>query len=189
MMSLPFIFNDKYLECGLVYRLKNHYSPEELKQFQKYEKEVKKANMNKYYMCIWNGIHIVPYYCYEIASLDDRSIFKSCCDIVTVSEFNKDTKYFNSIAESLSRDLYCYCIKSNTSEFGGSCIIQPTNSESKYLINLKGGENDYIVTQDLNIKKLRENAITSDLIDGATNFKPKPPGFCKENVWARLNKS
>lgn len=187
MMSLPFIFNDKYLECGIIYRLKNHYAPEELRQYEKYGKKAHKEKIDKYYMCIWKGIHIVPYYCYEIASLDDRSIFKSCCDIVTVSEFNKDTQYFNNIAESLSRDLYCYCIKSNTSEFGGSCIIQPTSSESKYIVNLKGGEDDYIVTQDLNIKKLRENAIESDLIENNSNFKPKPPGFCKEHVWARMN--
>lgn len=189
MMTLPFIFNEKYLECGLIYRLKNHYAPAELREFKKYDKEIKEVNneINKYYMCIWNGIHIVPYYCYEIASLDDRSVFKSCCDIVTVSEFNKDTKYFNSIAESLSRDLYCYCIKSNTSEFGGSCIIQPTQSESKYIINLKGGEDDYIVTHELDIKKLRENAITSDEIENKTNFKPKPPSFCRENVWVRMN--
>jgi len=191
MMSLPFIFNDKYLECGLVYRLKNHYSPEELKQFENYGKKVSGINNNEnnsYYMCIWNGIHIVPYYCYEIASLDDRSVFKSCCDIVTVSEFNKDTKYFNSIAKSLSRDLYCFCIKSNTSEYGGSCIIQPTKSETKFLINLKGGEDDYIVTQKLDIKELRENAVTSDLIDDDNIFKPKPPGFCRDIVWQRLKK-
>ena len=79
-------------------------------------------------MCIWNDIHIVPYCSYEIASIDDRSIFKSCCDIVTVSEFNKDAKYINNIVESLSRDLFCYCIKSNITEYGGSCIIQPTSS-------------------------------------------------------------
>ena len=188
MMALPFVFNDKYKECALVYRLKNHYAPEEIRQFEKYEKKIKGENdhISKYYMCIWNEIHIVPYYCYEIASVDDRSIFKSCCDIVTVSEFNKDTKYFNSIAESLSRDLFCYCIKSNTSEYGGSCIIQPTSSVDKYIINLKGGKDDYLVTHDLDIHKLKSNAIKSDKIADPSNFKPKPPGFWKKIVKERL---
>lgn len=48
-------------------------------------------------------------------------------------------------------------------------------------------EENYIVTHDLDIKQLRENAITSDLIEDENIFKPKPPGFCKRNVWARLN--
>lgn len=48
-------------------------------------------------------------------------------------------------------------------------------------------KDEYIVTHDLNIKELRENAITSDLIEDDNIFKPKPPGFFKRNVWARLN--
>ena len=187
MMALPFIYNDKYHECAIMYRSKNHYSSEEIRQFERFEKKIKgeEDGIAKYYMCIWNGIHIVPYSSYEIASVDDRSIFKSCCDIVTVSEFNRNTAYINSIAESLSKDLFCYCIKSNISKYGGSCIIQPTSSSENYLINLKGGEDDYIVTHDLDIKKLRKNAIQSDKIANSSNFEPKPPGFWKNNVKAR----
>lgn len=179
MSSLPFILHNKYYECALIYRLKNYYAPQEIKQMKEHAQNIKTVENNneKYYMYIWNGIHIVPYYCYEISSIEDRSIFKSCCDIITVSEFNKDTKYFDNIAESLSRDLFCYCIKSNTSEYGGSCIIQPTSSEEKYLVKLKGGDDDYIVTHDLNIQKLNESARK---IDGYSNsrFKPKPAGYC-----------
>ena len=187
MMSLPFIYNDKYHECAIMYRPKNHYSPSEIRQFEKFEKKIKEEenDIAKYYMCIWNGIHVVPYSSYEIASVDDRSIFKSCCDIVTVSEFNSNTTYINSIAESLSKDLFSYCIKSNVSKYGGSCIIQPTSSDDSYLINLKGGEDDYIVTHDLDIKKLRKNAIQSDKIRDQSNFGPKPPGFWKNNVKER----
>lgn len=187
MMALPFIFNDKYHECALMYRPKNHYSPEEMRQFEKYEKTIagESEDAAEYCMCIWNGIHIVPYCSYEIASVDDRSIFKSCCDVVTVSEFNRDTKYLNDIAESLSRDLFCYCIKSNITEFGGSSIIQPTSSADRYIINLKGGEDDYIVTHDLDIRKLRKSAIKSDKIGDSSNFGPKPPGFWKGNVKER----
>ena len=187
MMAMPFIFNDKYHECAIMYRPKNHYSPEEMRQFERYEKKIRREDegIAKYCMCIWNDIHVVPYCSYEIASVDDRSIFKSCCDIVTVSEFNRDTTYINGIAESLSRDLFCYCIKSNVSGYGGSCIIQPTSSNNNYLINLKGGEDDYIVTHDLDIGKLRKSAIQSDKVWDASNFGPKPPGFWKNNVKER----
>ena len=189
MMALPFIFNDKYHECALMYRPKNHYSPAELRQFEKYEKKIKGEDddVAKYFMCIWNDIHIAPYLSYEIASIDDRSIFKSCCDIVTVSEFNRNTALINGIAESLSRDLFCYCIKSNMSKFGGSCIIQPTSSTDNYLVNLKGGEDDYIVTHDLDIEKLRKDAIKSDKVSSSSIFESKPPGFWKNNVKERYN--
>lgn len=187
MMALPFIFNNKYHECALMYRPKNHYSTREMRQFEKYEKKIRGEDdhIAKYCMCIWNNIHITPYVSHEIASVDDRSIFKSCCDIVTVSEFTKDTKYTNDLAESISRDLFCYCIKSNVSQYGGNCIIQPTSSDDGYLINLKGGEDEYIITQDLDIKKLRKSGIKSDKISDSSNFGPKPPGFWKNNVKER----
>ena len=187
IMTLPFTFDDKYNECVVMYRSINHYSPNEIMQFEKFEKKIKgeDGDVSKYCMCIWKGIHIVPYCSYEIASVDDRSIFKSCCDIVTVSEFSRDTQYINGIAESLSRDLFCYCIKSNVTGYGGSCIIQPTSANDKYIINLKGGEDDYIVTHDLDIRKLRKSAIQSDKVKSSSSFGPKPPGFWKENVKER----
>ena len=187
MTALPFVLHDKYHECALVYRLKNYYAPNEIKQIKENGKVIKtvKNNNEKYYMYIWNGIHIVPYYCYELSSVEDRAIFKSCCDIVTVSEFNKDTIYFDNIAESLSRDLFCYCLKSNTSEFGGSCIIQPTSSNKNYLVKLKGGNDDYIVTQELDIAKLRNSATKIDGHD-VSYFKPKPAGFSQDVVKKRF---
>lgn len=184
MAAWPFKISDKYHETLLTYRLKNHYAPGELESYKENDKEEIESNL-KYYLFNWNGIYIAPYYCYEIADLNDRSLFKSCCDIVTVSEFNKDTQYFDNIAESLSRDLFCYCIKSNTAEFGGNEIIQPTSSESKYLVKLKGGD-DYIVTYELNIKKLREEAIKNDAHSKKREFKPKPPGFKKDVVKKRM---
>ena len=185
MATWPFKISDKYHETLLTYRLKNHYAPGELETYKENDKkEIEKINL-KYYLFNWNGIYIAPYYCYEIADLKDRSLFKSCCDIVTVSEFNKDTSYFDNIAESLSRDLFCYCIKSNTAEFGGNEIIQPTSSESKYLVKLKGGD-DYIVTCELDIKKLREEAIKNDGHSKKREFKPKPPGFNRDVVRKRM---
>ena len=57
----------------------------------------------------------------------------------------------------------------------------------KYLVNLKGGYDDYIVTHELDIKKLRKNAIRSDKILESSNFNPKPPGFRKNNVKKRYD--
>lgn len=186
-IALPSETKDKHQNCTFIMRLKNSYSPEELREYRKYGLKPKRNNDSNYVLCIWNDVYFAPYYCYEIANINDRALFKSCCDIVVVSEFNKDTSYFTAIAESLSRDLLCYCVKVNSSQFGGTCIIQPSKNESKYLINLKGGNRDYVVTHTLNINKLRNHQILayeSEVKD--TELKPRPPGFEDYRVRARM---
>jgi hypothetical protein len=186
-IALPSETENDHNNCTFVMRLKNRYSPEELREYHAHGLKYKNNKPTDYILCVWNDIYFAPYYCYEIANINDRSLFKGCCDIVIVSEFNKDTTYFNAIAESLSRDLFCYCVKANSSEFGGTCILQPSKSESKYLINLKGGEEDYVVTHSLDIQKLRNYQILDYESDIYSELKPKPPGFCDHRVRARMN--
>jgi len=186
-IALPSEADNDHKNCTFVMRLKNRYSPEELREYRANGLKYINNEPADYILCIWNNIYFVPYYCYEIANINDRSRFKGCCDLVIVSEFNKDTAYFNAIAESLSRDLFCYCVKANSSEFGGTCILQPSKSESKYLINLKGGGEDYVVTHSLDINKLRHYQILDYESDKFTELKPKPPGFKDHKVRARMN--
>lgn len=176
-ISLPSQRENKHKDCTLLIREKKAYSPEELLEYEKHHLKINENTKNKYILCTWNNICFIPYNCYEIADIEARSIFKSCCDIVTVSEYNKDTNYFSTIAESLSRDLFCYCIKANTSEYGGTSIIQPSITEQKYLVNIKGGHDDYVVTQTLNIQDLRKTQIKKYDPSEKTILKPKPPGF------------
>lgn len=183
MVSLPYKTKGGYKSNIITYRLKNHYAPSEINIIQDLNKkfESKSLENHSYILYDWNGITFAPYCCYEIADIHARSLFKSECDMITVSEFNKDTKYFNSICESLSRDLFCYCITSNTSEYGGTSIIQPSSSEKKYIIQLKGGKDDYIVTHELNIADLKDKRLRSYTADFSdTHFKPHPPGLDKK---------
>lgn len=183
MVSVPYKTNNGFKSSILTYRLKNHYAPSEINTIEDLNKKCKLNNSEnqEYILYNWKGISFVPYCCYEIADITARSLFKNHCHIVTISEFNKDTKYFENICESLSRDLYCYCISSNTSKYGGTSIIQPSSSEDKYIIKLKGGENDYIVTYDLNISDLEDKSLRSYSADYSdTHLKPQPPGLNKK---------
>ena len=183
MVSLPYTSYNGFKSSILTYRLKNHYAPSEINTIEDLNKKCKMNDSNdqEYILYNWKGISFVPYCCYEIADITARGLFKNRCHIVSISEFNKDTKYFENICESLSRDLYCYCISSNTSKYGGTSIIQPSSSEDKYIIRLKGGENDYIVTHDLNISDLQDKSLRSYSADYSdTHFKPQPPGLNKE---------
>ena len=183
MVSLPYTSCNGFKSSILTYRLKNHYAPSEINTIEDLNKKCKMNDLKNqnYILYNWKGISFVPYCCYEIADITARGLFKNRCHIVTISEFNKDTKYFENICESLSRDLYCYCISSNTSKYGGTSIIQPSSSEDKYIIRLKGGKNDYIVTHDLNISDLQDKSLRSYSADYSdTHFKPQPPGLKKE---------
>lgn len=192
MTILPFEYGsenseNRYFETMISTRLKNDYAPGEVQLIESNRLKIPKID-RKYYLYRWNGIHILPYVCYEIADIVYRSKFKSCCDIITVSEFNKDSNYFSNIAESLSRDSYCYCIKANASQYGGNCIIQPSKTVLKRIVDLKGGENDYLVIRKIDIGKIRNNAIKSDLIPSEKdkNLKPNPPGLNIDIIKERM---
>jgi len=55
------------------------------------------------------------------------------------------------------------------------------------IINLKGGEEDYVVTHSLDINKLRNYQILDYESNKSTELKPKPPGFNDHRVRARMH--
>ena len=96
-----------------------------------------------------------PYSCFEIASIEDRALFKSEIDVIIIVEWNKDIEYFSTIIELLSRDLHCFCIQVNSSDYGDNRIVQPTSNFQKDIIRSKGGTNDYLIVDKINVEKLR----------------------------------
>ncbi|WP_459212110.1 RNA-directed DNA polymerase [Aquimarina rhabdastrellae] len=170
-------------ECIIIPRLKNYYSPEEDLLIKSIRHRVPSNNMNFYNLFKWKGLSFTVFNCYELASVQDRSLFVSKVDAIFASEFNKDWKYFSNIAESISRDVHCYYIQSNTSDIGDSRIIQPTNSNDKDILRLKGGNKSSVLTGTIDIDKLR-NFQEKEYFKQKElkTFKPTPPLFNKENV-------
>ena len=76
--------------------------------------------------------------------------------------------------ESLSRDLYCYCVQSNMSEYGDSRIIRPTKSVYSDILKVKGGENAIVLIGEVNIRHLHE---ARDRYDKNDIFKRLPAGY------------
>jgi hypothetical protein len=178
---LPFKLGD-YENCAIDIRLKNHYSPKEISEIQDKQLSVPIQNLCSYVMYKSLGMNFAPYICFEISSLEDRSVFKSDIDAVVVSEWNKDIEYFSNIIESLSRDLHCYCIQVNSSEYGDSRITQPKKSYLKDILKAKGGKNSYLIVDEINIKELREyqQKPFEDQMKASKSedsFRPIPPDF------------
>jgi len=176
--ALPFKVSGNYKSCVMTARLKNHYAPDELDIIESLR--LKPANKNPkhkntYHKVSWRGVSFATYNCFELSDIKHRTLFKSDIDLLFACVWNKDTNYYQHILESSVRDLHCYVVQSNTSQFGGSCVLRPTKKESKTMLYVKGGNNACVLTTDINIKALRDFQYPSKSNSG--EFKHLPPGF------------
>ena len=171
------------------YRLKNHYSHFEELIIKGFGYVVPKPNPYRYDLINFRNLYFSSYYCFELADTFHRSLFRSKVDLLIASEWNKDTPYFSNIVETLSRDLHCYFAQVNTSQYGDSRLTQPTQTARKDIMKLKGGNNDIILVEEINIKKLRDFQLKyfeRIKADNDTSFKPLPPDWNRDFVNKRI---
>lgn len=175
---LPYTTRYKHKSSLLSFRIKNHYAPGEIEMLSSLRLKIgePKVRKQRYHLVKWKGISFSTYNCFELANIEHRALFRSQLDVLFACVWNKDIKYYQHITEAAARDLHCYVAQSNTSHYGGSCVLQPTSSTISNKIYVKGGENHCILTTRLNISALREAQfrsfrLTSDVI------KHNPPGF------------
>ncbi len=184
---LPFKYGYKN-DCYITFRLKRWYAPGEEKEIKKHKLNVSDDRSNiKNILFIWNNLHFAVYDCFELTDIQFRSEFKSKVDFIVACEWNKDIKYFSNITEAATRDLHCYVVQVNTSQFGDSKIIAPKKSDEMTILNIKGGD-DNILIGEVNIEELREfqRKETLYLEDKDKTYKTLPPNFDKNDN--RLNK-
>lgn len=185
--ALPFKVSGKYNSCALTARVKNHYSPAELDLLESVR--LKPGNVGfkhsgYYHKVSWRGVSFATYNCFELSDITHRVLFKSEIDLLFACVWNKDTNYYQHILESAVRDLHCYTVQANTSQYGGSCVLRPTKTESKTMLYVKGGENTCVLTTKLDIKGLREFQYKSRP-GSKDQFKHLPPGYDSESVLNR----
>ena len=178
---LPFKVSEKYRSCFITARIKNHYAPKEVTLIQSIRLTHPNVDHYSYYNKIkWRGITFASYNCFELSDIEHRALLRSQIDILFSCSYNKDVNYYQSIIESTIRDLHCYVIYSNSSDFGGSCVLQPAKTEEKTMLYMKGGENPSIMVAEVNVAALRDFHYKPTHNINHT-FKPLPPGFDSEN--------
>ncbi len=138
-----------------ILRLKNQYAPVEYDSLLEKNKKLEEGN-DLYYVIKLNNIKYSTLYCYEATDILVRASLKDKIDTLFISEFNKDTKYFSNIIESITRDLSCYVVQSNVSQYGDSRIIQPTSSAEMDLISVKGGINNVLLIGEINPTRMND---------------------------------
>ena len=172
---LPYC-KDDYKFAHVVYHQKVHFSPNELRQIKGYRMVA--AEGKDYQLFCWKDLWFSVYCCYELASIAERSLFQSYADLTVAVEWNKDVSYFSSIVESLCRDLHCYCVQANSSDYGDSRVMSPSRTELRDIIKTKGGINHTVLMDEIDIDALREHQrMEYELQRDSERFKPTPPNF------------
>lgn len=167
---------DDYKFAHVVYHHKVHYAPNEIREIKGYR--MKPVCGKEYQLFHWKDLWFSVYCCFELASIVDRALFQSYADLTVAVEWNRDVPYFSNIMESLCRDLHCYCIQVNSSDYGDSRVMSPTRTELRDLIKTKGGLNYTILTDVIDIDQLRDYQRKEyELQRDDSRFKPTPPNF------------
>lgn len=186
LAALPYQTGSGHWTCIPARRVKRFYSPEE--EFILVNEGLKiPVRKDPYHLFRWRGASFAIYNCFELASIEDRSLFKGKVDFIVCSEFNRDINYFSNIVESAARDLHCYVVQVNDSCFGDSRVVSPSKSESMNPLRIKGGDNLTFLTMNLNLKALRTHQRKGyGLQKDSKDFKPTPPGFPLAELQARI---
>lgn len=171
-VTLMPINNDRMKYVVPFFHPKIYYSPAEEKAIIEHKCVPVKGNSHTLFR--WNNLSFITFCCYELTSLEKRSIFKREADIVFGVEWNRDTNYFSNIIESLSRDRCCFCAQSNMSDYGDSRIVQPTKSQTMNIARVKGGINGTVIIDEVDVIALRKH---KDSPAEESEFKPLPAGY------------
>lgn len=175
---LPFQTSSGHWACAPVRRLKRYYSPAEEFILENEHLGVPKQKSSRYHLFRWRGASFAIYNCFELASIEDRAIFKGHVDFIVATEFNRDTSYFSNIVEAAARDLHCYIVQVNDSGFGDSRVVCPSKSDFMNPVRIKGGDNLTFLTTSLNLAALRSHQRKGyGLQKESKEFKPTPPDY------------
>jgi hypothetical protein len=64
----------------------------------------------------WRGITVASLICFEFADVHARERLRGEADVMTVSSWNTDWRYFAAVQEVTTRDNYCLSLCVNTSQ-------------------------------------------------------------------------
>lgn len=199
LTTLPIRIDETFSDSIPIIRLKNHYSYSEINLLAENLLQVPCKLNREYYIFRWRGLYFTNYYCFELTSIEDRSVFKSMIDLIVAPIWNRDSYYFRSIAEALVRDLHCFYAQCNTSDYPDTRVSQPTKSVFMEISSVHGGtilqprfDFNFIIT-DFDVNKLRTYQLIPPVETVKEEFKkneilkPLPPGWDVENVHRRIN--
>lgn len=181
---------EKYLSSSFIHlREKNFYSPKEELLLDGYRYDFpKQVKEPKYTLFHWRKSYFSVYNCFELADLRSRAKFMSKVDFIVAVEYNRDIHYFSDVVSAWSRDIHCFIIQVNSSDFGDSKVIMPSKTDEKTLVQVKGGDNTVVLVCTLPIQSLRDFQLATYVVQqNDKRFKFTPPCFNHDYALKRHN--
>lgn len=180
-----------YTTSVIVPRVKNYYAPLETQMLTSYGFHYPHTNKSKptaiYDLIHWRKCYFSFYNCFELANIEDRSLFKSKVDFIVATELNRDINYYSEIIGSWVRDIHCYIIQVNTSNYGDSRIMKPASKDQRDQIIVKGGRNATMLYDIIEIEKLRKFQLPGYFgQDKLGGYKKTPPQLSRTDVDTRI---
>lgn len=182
---LPYRNKHKHKGCYISARLKNFYAPAEENALRLYGLEAMSPNPPYYELFSWDGYSFSVFNCFELTNIAHRGFMQSELDFLVTVAWNKDIGYYDHILTSTSRDLHCYIVHSNTSQYGDSRVIAPKKQEDMDYVRIKGGINPVLIKAEIDLNELRDFQI-KEYDPNDKRFKPTPAGFDRSKVRGRL---
>lgn len=151
---------------------------EDKELISKHGKEWKSTQREKP-IYIHNDFHFGVMVCSELQNSKARIGFQGEVDALMVLSWNQDLDTFSSLIEAAALDIHAYTILVNNSKYGDSRVRAPSkDSFMRDLARLRGGKNDFCVSVELDISRLREfQTRAKRWPEDADPFKPVPEGF------------
>lgn len=174
-----------YDTAAFVIRKKNYYAPSEQQLLAAYHK-IEPDIESMYHLIHWRKAYFSTYNCFELSNISDRAIFKSKVDFIVAIEYNRDIHYFANITESWTRDLHCFIVQTNSSDYGDTKVVQPTKNIHMDVMKIKGGDFPIVMITTLHIDELRKyhrQDVSGQLNEKSSPFF-KPTPACYEWKWA-----
>lgn len=171
---------EKYLSSSFVHlREKNFYSPKEELLLDGYRYDFPKlVKEPQYTLFHWRKSYFSVYNCFELADLRSRARFMSKVDFIVAVEYNRDIHYFSDVVGAWARDIHCFIVQVNSSDFGDSKVIMPSKTDEKTLVQVKGGDNTVVLVCTLPIQSLRDFQLATYVVQqNDKRFKFTPPSF------------
>ncbi|TXD40584.1 RNA-directed DNA polymerase [Xanthomonas campestris] len=117
--------------------------------------------------------------CSELQNSKERVGFQGEVDSLFVLCWNQDLDTFSSLVDAAALDIHAYTVLVNNRKYGDSRVRSPSKkNHMRDLVRIRGGDNDFVVSVQLNVQSLREfqsRAKRWPKVDD--KFKPVPEGF------------
>jgi hypothetical protein len=181
---LPYKNGLKQKGCFISARLKNHYAPAEENTLRIHGLNAIKPKTPYYELFHWKGKAFSVFNCFELTNIAHRGFMRSELDFLVTVAWNKDINYYDHILTSTCRDLHCYIVHSNTSQFGDSRITAPKRQEEMDFLRVKGGISSVLLKEKLNIEELRDFQM-KEYDPNDSTFKPTPAGYERAKIRKR----